>query len=127
MMKTRRIAGGFAVAYGLSWVAALICAKVLDLGQTAGLIVIALAALVGGWIGWTQTESLVEWSAGERRDAIIGWGVVIAIIGAVLSGFVPMPWTILAALAWVILVAIVCRALLASSAPERAPASPESS
>lgn len=123
MMRLRRMAGGFVVAYAFSWIAAFTCVKVLGLAQAASVVITVLAALAGGWAGWLQTESLVEWSARERRDAVIGWSVVIAIVGAVLSGLVPMPWTVLAALTWVIIVAVVSRALLTSPA-ERSPEAP---
>lgn len=123
MMLMRRIASAFVGVYAFSCIGALVTVKLIGSGATAGAIVTGVVALIGAYGGWTEGKKLVDWSTQERRDAIIGWGIVIAIIGAVVSGLVPMPWTIPAAAAWVLITVLTCRALLVDSASSSSPES----
>ncbi|HWT93456.1 MAG TPA: hypothetical protein VN238_10700 [Solirubrobacteraceae bacterium] len=78
----RRIA---AVVVGV-WTASWGTAIVHWLTGLEGIVLLPVAvafAALGAAVGWQNARSLERWTSQERRDAIVGWSFVLALIGLV--------------------------------------------
>lgn len=86
-----------------AWVAEFIAVAVLDwmlgLEGTWVLVVILIAAAVGGFAGIREARQVQPMAPDERRDTILGWGTVIVGVGAVACLVLPFPWSAFAAAA----------------------------
>ncbi len=109
----RRVAAVLAGAYVASWIPAL-AIKFLDLGPTVGWPLLVAGAVLGGYGGYREGLRLVPLDSQEHGDAVIGWSLVLAAIGVIVSFLLPAPWHFAAAVAWVLLVVFVGRTLMAS-------------
>jgi hypothetical protein len=86
-----------------AWVAAILARAVLGwiLGlEGAGVFAVVLAATaVGGLMSLGAARQVQPMDPDERRDSILGWGVLVGGVGSVACLFLPLPWNLLAAVA----------------------------
>jgi hypothetical protein len=84
-----------------AWVAAILARAVLDwiLGlEGAGVLAVVLAAAaLGGRASIGAAREVQPMKPKERRDAILGWGALVGGVGSVACLFLPLPWSVLAA------------------------------
>src|SRR4051812_32227006 len=67
---------GLFVAQVVHWVTGL---------ERLGLAVLALVlAAIGAAAGWANAKELTPWTEQERRDSMIGWSVVVFLVGVCL-------------------------------------------
>jgi len=108
----RRAAAVVGGAYVATWVPAL-AVTFLDLGPAVGWPLLVAAVLLGGYAGHRQRLDPID--AQEHRDGVIGWSVVLALIGGIVAQFLPVPWNLVATVAWLAVVMITARTLLGST------------
>jgi hypothetical protein len=76
---------GLFVAQVVHWVTGL---------ERLGLAVLALVfAGVGAAAGWSNAKALIPFTDQERRDSIIGWSVVVVLVGVCVVGYLVETWT----------------------------------
>jgi hypothetical protein len=76
---------GLLVAQVVHWVTGL---------QRLGLLVLALVlAGMGAAAGWANAKELTPLTVQERRDSIVGWSVVVVLVGVCLVGYLVENWT----------------------------------
>jgi len=102
-----------------------ILARLLDMTAALAVGLLVVGALLGGYRGHRAAKHLEPRTRREDRDAVIGWSVVVVLIGVVVSLALPMPWVVAAACAWTLVVAVGARALLTSALSERAEPVPQ--
>jgi hypothetical protein len=104
----RRVAAALVGAYLALWVPA-IAVKVFDLDPSVGWPLAIVAAVLGSLAG--SQQALEPFDSQEHRDSVIGWSVILGIIGVSLTLVLPVLWAVPAALAWVALVVFAARSL----------------
>ena len=51
-------------------------------GAVLGVVALSVAT-VGGLTGWARARALQPMESQERRDAVLGWGIVGVLVGAI--------------------------------------------
>jgi hypothetical protein len=97
MLWPRRV---FTILFG-AWIASWTMRALLDWilgfeGTWVDLAIVA-AALAGGALSIPAARELEPWSASAERDALLGWGTIVAIVLVLPCFALPMPWGIVAA------------------------------
>lgn len=82
------VVGGIWIAL---WVTRFV-AWVTGLGGIALAFVALALALLGACCGWARAQELTPLESQERRDAILGWSIVGALIGAIAIGALISVW-----------------------------------
>jgi hypothetical protein len=93
--------GGTAARALLEWA--------LGLRGTWVLVAILVATVLGGLASLDAARKVEPMAPGERRDAILGWGVVVALVGVAACFALPVPWAVIAAAAVVGLAIVALR------------------
>jgi hypothetical protein len=94
-----------------AWAAAIVARAVLDwilglqgAGVSAGILA---AAALGGLMSLGPARQVQPMDAGERRDSILGWGALVGVVASVACLFLPLPWSLLAAVAVLVLTVLL--------------------
>jgi hypothetical protein len=98
-----------------AWSAAILARALLDwvLGlEGAGVAAGILAATaLGGAASLGTARQLQPMDPSERRDTILGWGAVTGAVGSIACLFLPLPWSVLGAVAVLALTVLLLRAV----------------
>ena len=110
-VHANRIAAVVVGAYVVMWVPAIFV-RLVDVPFAVGVVLLVLAALIGGYGGYHEGRTFTPFDHREHRDAVLGWTFVSIAIGIIGSLAMPMPWAMVAAAGWGLAVFTVARALL---------------
>ena len=99
MLLARKVLAVLIGAWAFAGLAKIVFDLLLGIDDTALLVIILAAALLGAVGGMAEASGLEPMEPGERRDTILGWGAFVGIIATVVCLLLPMPWGALAATA----------------------------
>ena len=111
MMFVRRTAAVLSRIYVVLWIPGVVD-RLFDPPAVVLYPLAAGAVVLGALAGHREGRRLEPFEGQEHRDAVIGWGIVLAIVGVLASFLLPLPWAAIAAGTWLVLAAIVGAALL---------------
>jgi hypothetical protein len=116
VLLLRKIGTVLLSAWCLAWIGRAIFDWILGLEGAAVTVPVIIAALLGAAIGASEARDLEPWAPSKRRDAIIGWGTVIAVVAVIACLAIPMPWGAIAAVTVAVAAIVVLRRVPAVSA-----------
>ena len=108
MLLVRRVAAVLSGVYMTLWVPGVL-ARLFDPPAVVLYPLAAVAVGLGAVAGFREGRRLEPHERQEHRDAVIGWGIVLGIIGVLVAFVLPLPWAVVAALGWIVVAAIVAR------------------
>ena len=94
--------------WGGAWITGAVLHRVLGLEGTWVAVAIVAGGLLGGIASLGEARTLRPYSPDERRDAILGWGLIGG-MAALACLFLPRPWDLLAAASVVAATVLVLR------------------
>ncbi len=108
MLTFRRVVQAACGLWAGAWIGRIAFDWLLGLDGAALLAGQLACALIGGVVMWLDSRTLRPWRPAERRDAIVGWGLLIGLVVAFGSLLLPTPWGLIAApTVLVVLVAVM--------------------
>ena len=83
MEALRKVATVLSLTGGGIYLASIVTDLILGLSRGWVLGAMAVCGLLGFVVGVADARELTPWSRSERRDAVLGWGVVLALIAVI--------------------------------------------
>src|SRR4051812_14831308 len=97
MLWPRRVFTVLVGAWIASWIMRALLDWILGLEGTGVDLAVVAAALAGAVLSLPAARELEPWSAAASRDALLGFGTIVAIVLVLPCFALPMPWGLIAA------------------------------